>query len=1116
VTVSWEEPMDTGYGDGSAVVEYIVETSICPDFSETPACVYHSQFLDGLSLNFTRFVFTVAGEIYYIRVTAQNQIGGGVYSETRQGFMIMPLILSPVVSWLNPLRVASGGSFVHVWADGSDRSFDGVLRVRLFGLEIYDVSSDMQAELVFNGAVSSHQVSVLGTEIPKDAGMFVVSLILPAFSPQEFPCPTGVCAGAIVMSSRLTPKKKVSLYIEYFGYPEPEVVNVLPIGGSEYGGAQVNVRIRDFLGDETRHGAGLPSFSDSLSKGTEIFVRSACGNKTSLPALAVSKFLPGVLASTVEGFGVYELAFRMPKSPCGAENALLRFEMFQGACRYENCSWQPYVKGIATFEYRGPGILDVSPASGMINRGNQRIIITIVLENIGTINDMLRVTLGDVNCTLEGPPVQLQTDDSDLVVLQILSPELPRDAPSRQQLVVTISSSLRFQHVWEYLQPPEPQVVTSFRVDGEMRDVLWLKKTSITASVQDPTIDFDISRLSPKYGIDFSSLQVWFHESRSRVANEMFASVGVNVKLSFTLDIRGLPEGLYNMTVHIILHSKIIQVLNVPGHVEIRDMSIPTLIRGAIAPSEGPAFGGTFVLLGVSGASPLLSKSLSFKVIRQDGEDHEEVNGDLLGRAIPLNSWGTDDSEYLATMKSSAGLKQGSKQLVLAYENVVNMVNDVTPADETGAFLVVQMPAMLNISGPVTGVVSTADNTARINFAFTYVPTPVNAATVIAARTLLGTASGNMDGGYQISIAVSNFIITYNILELVIEFGSNRGIIIKMDQSDSIQTKLTALVPAGDPGTIKVSIYNRNHRANEATFAFEYIDTRIPVVEYVSPTQVYSDGGYQIHADIAKFPGDTKVEEAIIQMQDASGQALGFSFQPDAVEQVGISQDGHVLLRFSFLTQGLQGNMDASIRVILLVRGKTAEFELSYLSTPTGAPVIYNVNPSEAACTDLSQKVTLRLNNIRMVTDPSALHLTFGNVSLGSDQKVAVISTMSETRVSFFMPGLMEHIVGPVRLTVQSGEESAAFTTIKCKDARKAQLLYTLPASGYAGEEIFVTLGIRRFGPVTLDYLNVFSRSAFALNDENVMARETHILFVQQVLVREHVCRGPVPIGRCY
>jgi len=144
------------------------------------------------------------------------------------------------------------------------------------------------------------------------------------------------------------------------------------------------------------------------------------------------------------------------------------------------------------------------------------------------------------------------------------------------------------------------------------------------------------------------------------------------------------------------------------------------------------------------------------------------------------------------------------------------------------------------------------------------------------------------------------------------------------------------------------------------------------------------------------------------------------------------------------------------------------------------------------------------------------LHLTFGNVSLGSDQKVAVISTMSETRVSFFMPGLMEHIVGPVRLTVQSGEESAAFTTIKCKDARKAQLLYTLPASGYAGEEIFVTLGIRRFGPVTLDYLNVFSRSAFALNDENVMARETHILFVQQVLVREHVCRGPVPIGRCY
>ena len=88
--------------------------------------------------------------------------------------------------------------------------------------------------------------------------------------------------------------------------------------------------------------------------------------------------------------------------------------------------------------------------------------------------------------------------------------------------------------LWEYLQPPDPEIDSaSFQVDGKLRDPLWLKKTIITSSVQNPKIEFVISSLSSVYGIDFSSLQVWFNESRSRVMNEMFVSVGVHVKLSF-------------------------------------------------------------------------------------------------------------------------------------------------------------------------------------------------------------------------------------------------------------------------------------------------------------------------------------------------------------------------------------------------------------------------------------------------------------------------------------------------------------------------------------------------------------------------------------------------------
>jgi hypothetical protein len=88
VTVSWEKPMDTGYGDGSAVVEYIVETSICPDFSETLACVYHSQVTGASSVELGRETLERGAETYYIRVTAQNEIGAGQEESVEQQFMM--------------------------------------------------------------------------------------------------------------------------------------------------------------------------------------------------------------------------------------------------------------------------------------------------------------------------------------------------------------------------------------------------------------------------------------------------------------------------------------------------------------------------------------------------------------------------------------------------------------------------------------------------------------------------------------------------------------------------------------------------------------------------------------------------------------------------------------------------------------------------------------------------------------------------------------------------------------------------------------------------------------------------------------------------------------------
>ena len=77
VTVTWQAPVDTGFGDGSAAVEYVVETSVCPDFSDTAACLYHLQVTQEKSLHLGLDALEKEAEIYNIRVKAKNVIGAG-------------------------------------------------------------------------------------------------------------------------------------------------------------------------------------------------------------------------------------------------------------------------------------------------------------------------------------------------------------------------------------------------------------------------------------------------------------------------------------------------------------------------------------------------------------------------------------------------------------------------------------------------------------------------------------------------------------------------------------------------------------------------------------------------------------------------------------------------------------------------------------------------------------------------------------------------------------------------------------------------------------------------------------------------------------------------------
>ena len=279
-------------------------------------------------------------------------------------------------------------------------------------------------------------------------------------------------------------------------------------------------------------------------------LRLVCGNSTSPYVTASANLLPAISPS-LQAFRVYELGLQIPKSTCGVQVAHFHFEMIAQACNLQTCTWHPTVVGDTSYQYRGtePGLVDVSPSAGMINHGNNDVTITIELENIVKLYDRINVTLDNQTCTPKGNPIYIQTDDSAVVSIQVVAPQFPRQASGKLTLKVTVGSFI-FTRPWTFLEPPSPMIERdSVRVDGELRDPLWLKKISDSSDRPNPTLQFYISSLSSLYGSAFSELHVFFHGSRQRVETERFANVGADAKLSFQLNIKGMVEGIYNITV---------------------------------------------------------------------------------------------------------------------------------------------------------------------------------------------------------------------------------------------------------------------------------------------------------------------------------------------------------------------------------------------------------------------------------------------------------------------------------------------------------------------------------------------------------------------------------------
>jgi hypothetical protein len=348
---------------------------------------------------------------------------------------------------------------------------------------------------------------------------------------------------------------RLDVYVQYFKYSDPELVSLQPSGGSQTGGMPVRVRVRDFVGIESRVAAALPSFEDCIppQQGPEISVlaRVKCsGHNESQPVegieVKVSKW-PGARSTTdVQAYHDYDMTFEVPESTCGGEQVLFEFEFVRDSAVY----WHPSFINGPFFKYRDPGISSVIPPSGMINVGNDKVKLVVSLEDVDikvSDRDNIRVMLDHHNCTLVDMTVQPKK-----AFLTVQAPQLPREDAGRMNMSVIVHDQ-RFETSWEYIKPPSPQVdMTSVLIDGADRYPFWMKFRSVNATGANTRMSFIIENLSLKFGFVFDQLQVWFDGSTSRITREQFQRGVRDTHLSFEVDGQGLTPGQYSLTIHVV------------------------------------------------------------------------------------------------------------------------------------------------------------------------------------------------------------------------------------------------------------------------------------------------------------------------------------------------------------------------------------------------------------------------------------------------------------------------------------------------------------------------------------------------------------------------------------
>ena len=1026
------------------------------------------------------------GFVYHYRVRPFTFFGTSILVETiTSQFGVMPVGIPMVTYPIRfPIPIAVTSSGTQVWQDTVVASHE-LIQVLGFPV-VLDKSDDLvisvSPENFYGQNLTSiaDMLNVTRTSLTSGTTFVFTPPILTLHQARR----CGDCLLRFTLRFRRWVSKSISFSVQYFTYPDAQLITLFPTSGPVHGGTLIKLSIIDFEGPQTRTGAGIASLSSMQTK-------NDFQNDTSIvmivgvartPAI-VMKYTPGPLQGNRRRFDI-EIETPDQQSIITAQGGAIASVSIQ---KTGNAIPISTAQASLLFQYVGTKILESLPPAGFLNPGSGGQDVMLKVANLPkTLSSQnTNVSIEHIQCSISEFGTPSSSDLGTMTIIVVKFPELSYDFLGDLSVNLTgdgLKSPLRTK--WRYIPPPFPFFDTDTVVFAD-RPGQW-----VPAAAKGFFGAFVIRNLNAKFGIPFDRLNVSFGGISGTVLN--VREIGFDVHVQVQTPNRMSP-GFYttNVTAWGDQRTPLATVNYINDgitlfEVEFRDLTDPRVI--SMGPTVGPARGGTIVVVGIMSFSSLLTTASSnpgdvranFTSIR-NGITTMISDEPVLG-LLSAYDWRerTNMYEKITGMPEIASFMLGINTVLqdtyaAIFEDTLTSVAQMSLDLEKGlketAFVFLLTPELQknNITTDTTISISHGpswDTSVQSRFVFASLPTGLS---VISASTDEGELRSGLKGNVRISIVLSNFDIVYKASDIRVHFGGKSLEVSRLLHSTQASTKLFVVVPPNLPDVISVKVHPQWAPSNFGQFEFEYYDDVVPEVVTYNPYQAYQDGGIEIMFDLILFPNVAASQTTLIVRQ-------GLTVAGEVIAQSKTISRGTTVVTF------LLPSASVGLATLSVVGGgkSTNPVFIEYVAVPKTSPVVSRVWPTIGSSNG-GDSMDIFLQNFKQVQDMDSIIMTLsflgvldGNettIELLPDRSKMILknSDLRQTRFSFSMPAVPLAATGMSAVARVWGLQNASLVAdhpITYRDDNLAKILYVLPRSEKADQVAMVELSIAKFGTV--------------------------------------------------